>query len=166
MDSMILPLIIILAIALALLLFAAEMFVFGGVLGIFGFLLLAFAIGASFYYYGAVVGFVVLFTSGLSALAIILIGFWWIRSSRAGKHLFLGDTTTKEDGFESADGSLNQYLHQSGKTASELHPTGLADFDGERISVTSDGEYIDGNVPVEVIGIRFNQVVVREITNE
>jgi len=153
---------IIVLIVLALILVAAEMFVIGGVLGVFGALLLLAAAGLSFYYYGTTVGLLVLFASGGLAIAIVVIGFRILRGTSAGRRLFLADATSKGEGFESADNALDKYRGRTGVSVSELRPSGLADFDGERITVNTLGEFLETGTPIEVIDIRYNQVVVQQ----
>ena len=154
--------VIIILLVLALLLILAEMFVIGGVLGAVGAVLLVAATGLTFYYYGVGAGLLVLIASLGFTVAIVILGFRMLRSSKLGKRLFLGDATRKEEGFESADNSLEQYRNKTGASVSELHPAGLAEIEGERITVNTLGEFIEAGVPVEVIDIRYNQVVVRE----
>ena len=153
---------IIVLLVLALLLFAAELFVIGGVLGAFGLLLLIAAVALSFYYYGVTAGVLVLIASGGLATAILVIGFRTIRGTRAGRRLFLADANAKQEGFESADRKLDRYRGKTGVTVSELHPAGLADIEGERITVTTEGGFLEEGVVVEVIDIRYNQLVVQE----
>ncbi len=153
---------IIVLLVLAFLLFAAELFVIGGVLGAFGLLLLLGAVALSFYYYGVTAGVLVLIASGGLATAILLIGFRTIRGTRVGRQLFLADATAKQEGYESADSKLDRYRGKSGVTVSELHPAGLAEIEGERITVSTEGGFLEEGVVVEVIDIRYNQIVVRK----
>lgn len=155
-------LLIIILIVLAILLLVAELFVIGGVLGAFGFLLILLAAGLSFYHFGTVTGLVVLIGSGGLAVIILVVGFRLISKSPLSKHLFLSDSTSKKEGFASTDNTLNQYLHKTGVTFSELRPSGLAELDGERITVSTEGEFMEKGTPIEVIDIRYNQVIVRK----
>jgi membrane-bound serine protease (ClpP class) len=155
-------LIIIALLIMAFLLIAAEIFVVGGVLGALGALLLIAATALTFYFYGPTIGFILFFVSGIVALTIIILGFKWIRTTGFGKRLFLGDEMDRDKGYESADDRLEQFRGQQGVTVSELRPSGLADFDGQRVTVTTLGGFIDEGRRVEVIDIRYNQIVVRE----
>lgn len=147
---------------LAFLLLVAEMFVIGGVLGVMGGILVLVASGLGYYYYGATYGTLVLIVSVFISGIIIAVGIRWIRSSKAGKSLFLSDVMSQKDGYESADDTLDVYVGKSGVTLSELRPAGLAEIDGERLTVNTEGEYIDEQVPIEVVGVRYNQLIVRQ----
>ena len=46
-----------------------------------------------------------------------------------------------------------------------VHPSGIADIDGERVDVVSTGELIDAGAAIEVVRVDGNRVVVRQQTN-
>jgi membrane-bound serine protease (ClpP class) len=52
-------------------------------------------------------------------------------------------------------------LGRSGTTLTPLRPAGIADVDGQRIDVVSDGEFIDSGVPITVSRVDGNRIVVR-----
>lgn len=156
---------IIVLLVLALLLIAAELFVVGGVLGALGVLLIFVAAGLSFYFYSMEAALVLLIVSFALAALILVFGFRLLRNSRTGKHLFLADSTSAKEGFDSMDDSLEAYRGKTGVAASELRPAGLAEIEGERVTVTTEGGFLDEGVPIEVVDIRYNQIVVREKTN-
>jgi len=52
-------------------------------------------------------------------------------------------------------------LGKQGMAVSDLHPSGIAHFEGERVDVVSDGTFIDAGQPIEVVRIDGNRVVVR-----
>ena len=57
--------------------------------------------------------------------------------------------------------SVDVYLEKSGKTLTDLRPSGMADIDGEKVDVVSRGEYIDKGTDIVVISVQGNQVIVR-----
>jgi len=152
---------IIFLILLALVLFIAEMFVVGGILGILGVLMLSAATVLSFYEYGSTAGVLVMLLSTAAAVAAVIIGFKVVPKTRLGKQMFLGDTMGQNEGFSSLDDQLSRYVGKNGMTVSELRPAGLVDIDGERVTASSEGEFVEAGIPVEVIGIRYNQLLVR-----
>jgi len=156
---------IIILLVLALLLIAAELFVVGGVLGAMGVLLIFVAAGLSFYFYSMEAALVLLIVSFALAALVVIFGFRFLRNSRSGKHLFLADATSAREGFESMDNSLDSYRGKKGVTVSDLHPAGLAEIEGERVTVTTEGGFLEEGVSIEVVDIRYNQIVVRERTN-
>jgi membrane-bound serine protease (ClpP class) len=50
-----------------------------------------------------------------------------------------------------------------GTAASPLRPAGIADIDGARIDVVSEGDYIDAGEPIEVLQVEGHRVVVRHV---
>ena len=46
---------------------------------------------------------------------------------------------------------------------SPLRPAGIADIDGKRVDVVSQGEWIDATTPIEVIRVDGNRIVVRHV---
>jgi membrane-bound serine protease (ClpP class) len=44
-----------------------------------------------------------------------------------------------------------------------LRPAGIADFEGQRVDVVSDGEFIAAGDPITVIRVDGNRIVVRAL---
>lgn len=59
-----------------------------------------------------------------------------------------------------------RWLGKRGTTASVLRPAGIADIEGERIDVVSQGEYIEAGAPIIVIRVDGNRIVVRRERGE
>jgi membrane-bound serine protease (ClpP class) len=78
-----------------------------------------------------------------------------------GRHLVLETEMTADTGYASAPERDRRWLGQRGTAASPLRPAGLAHFDGERVDVVSDGEFIDAGEPIEVIRVDGNRIVVQ-----
>lgn len=53
------------------------------------------------------------------------------------------------------------WLGKSGTAVSPLRPAGIAEIEGERVDVVSDGEYIEPGEPVVVTRVDGNRIVVR-----
>jgi membrane-bound serine protease (ClpP class) len=53
-------------------------------------------------------------------------------------------------------------LGRTGTALSPLRPAGVADIDGARVDVVSDGGFIEAGVEIEVTRVDGNRVVVRE----
>ena len=47
-----------------------------------------------------------------------------------------------------------------------LRPTGSADFDGVKLDVVSDGEYIEPGCPVEITKVEGRRILVRALAKE
>ncbi len=50
-----------------------------------------------------------------------------------------------------------------GKTLAPLRPAGVADFDGRRVDVITEGMMVDGGQWVRCIDVRAGKVVVRPV---
>ena len=69
---------------------------------------------------------------------------------------------SKEEGVVSQSPALEKYLGQEGETVTDLHPGGMARFDGKRLDVVSRGEYIEKGTKVVVWKVTGNQIIVRK----
>ena len=58
-----------------------------------------------------------------------------------------------------------RWLGKRGRASTPLRPAGIADIEGARVDVVSDGELIEAGTPVEVTRVDGNRIVVRQITN-
>jgi len=54
-----------------------------------------------------------------------------------------------------------QWLGKSGIAWSVLRPAGIADIDGRRLDVVSDGELIEAGTPIQVTRVDGNRIVVK-----
>lgn len=64
-----------------------------------------------------------------------------------------------------ASNDLNRFIGRDGVTRTALRPSGIAEFDGEKLNVVSDGEFIAQGVPVRVMRVEGNRIVVTEPTD-
>ena len=87
----------------------------------------------------------------LAALAICL------RSAAKGRlsksRLVLGDVAKRS--APSVD-----YTGKTGKACTTLRPAGIAEIDGVRLNVVTEGDYIDAGTAVKVISVEGNRIVV------
>lgn len=138
----------------------AEVFVPGGVLGLFGGVALGVAVILGFVAFGAAVG------SYVAVGIVILLGvalLLWIRifpRTRLGKKMaVLPDLRD----FKATAAHLGELLHREGVASSDLRPGGFADIDGRRVDVITQGEMISRGTRVRVIKIESNRVLVETI---
>jgi membrane-bound serine protease (ClpP class) len=78
-----------------------------------------------------------------------------------GRRLILDTELPVEGGYGSAPESDRRWVGKRGTAASPLRPAGLAHFDGERVDVVSDGDFIEPGSPIEVLRVDGNRIVVR-----
>lgn len=157
-----------LLVGVGLVLLALEVFVTPGfgVMGTLGLLAILGGLGLSLVGAGATwetilrsVGRVVL--SLLVALGASLIALRLLPRLPFGRRLVLETGLDATAGYASAPESDRRWIGRRGTAASPLRPAGIADLEGERVDVVSDGEYIETGQPIEVTRVDGNRIVVR-----
>ena len=81
---------------------------------------------------------------------------------RLSKILILSESQKKESGYNSTE-DLEYFVGREGIVYSILRPSGIADFDGVKLDVVSEGDFIPKGAPVRVIKVEGRRIVVREI---
>jgi membrane-bound serine protease (ClpP class) len=149
-----------LLLALGVLLIGLEVFVIPGfgVAGIAGMVALVGAGATSSVIIGAL-GRVAL--SLLLALAAGLALLRLLPNLPFGRRLVLGTEMRAESGYASPPQADALVLGRTGIALSPLRPAGVAQIDGERVDVVSDGTFIDAGAAIQVIRVEGNRIVVR-----
>ena len=140
-----------------------EMYIPGfGVPGIAGILMLG---GGVYFAHPSPLGAVIMVLIIVALLCIALsICLHSAASGRLSKSRFvLHDVATKAETAETAD--MNYFVGRTGETRTVLRPAGMAEFDGVKLNVVSDGEYIAAGAKVIVARVEGNRIVVRENKN-
>jgi membrane-bound serine protease (ClpP class) len=153
-----------------LLLLAVELFVTPGfgVTGVFGLVALIGGLGLSLVGAGATWE-VVLTAVGQVAVSLLLaiaasLGLLRVLPRLPfGRRLVLETELTAREGFASAPETDRAWLGKRGTAASPLRPAGIADIEGERVDVVSDGEFVDAGEPITVVRVDGNRIVVRRL---
>jgi membrane-bound serine protease (ClpP class) len=78
-----------------------------------------------------------------------------------GRRLILATGLSAAEGFASAPESDSHWLGRRGRASSTLRPAGIAEIEGQRVDVVSDGELIEAGEPIEVTRVDGNRIVVR-----
>ncbi len=138
-----------------------EMYVPGfGVPGISGLLCL----GVSIYFLadGSVVAGLIMMLVVAALLSVAL--FISIRTaSRARGRMAKAGLILKEVSVpEEAGDDLAYYVGKQGTARTILRPAGVGEFDGVRLNVYTDGEFIGEGAPIEVTRVEGNRIFVRE----
>jgi len=151
-----------------LLLLAIEIFVtpgFGlaGVLGIAAILggLMTSMVGAgvTWTFAAQAAGRVVLALAVALVASLVLLRF--LPRLPFGRQLVLETDLDADAGYASAPEADRRLLGLRGTAHSTLRPAGIADIDGNRVDVVSDGELIDAGETIEVTRVDGNRIVVR-----
>lgn len=141
------------------LLLLTEMFLPGGILGVFGGLLLVAAVVVGYVGYGPVGGSVLL----CILVVCVLVGFciWMTIFPRTviGRKMTLGRNLSHGDAMASSSPLL---VGIEGVALTTLRPAGKALIDERRVDVVAEGDFIEANEPVVVIADEGARVVVRK----
>ena len=157
-----------LLISIGVLLLALEVFVIPGVTvaGIAGIVALVAGLGMTLVGAGATVS-VFITALGRVAIAILLAIAGAFAFARIlprlpfGRRLVLETGMPAEMGYVSTPESDRHWLGRTGRALSPLRPAGIAELDGSRVDVVSDGGFIDAGASVEVTRVDGNRIVVR-----
>lgn len=89
-----------------------------------------------------------------------------LRSAANGKLsrscIILRDTESNEAGYRSIE-DMEVFLGREGQTTTVLRPTGIAEFDGVRLNVASEGDFIAAGTQVRIVRIEGSRVLVRPV---
>lgn len=81
---------------------------------------------------------------------------------RLSKTLILNESLKKEFGYEGTE-DLNYFLLKEGKAFTVLRPSGTGDFDGVKLDVVTQGEFIEKGDKIKVIKVEGRRIVVEKI---
>jgi membrane-bound serine protease (ClpP class) len=140
-----------------------------GFAGILGIVALAAALVMSVVGSGATPEFLMLAAGRivLALLAALLASFFLLRfmpRTPFGRRLILESVLGAGQAHGSAPARDLSFLGKRGRASSPLRPAGLAEIDGERVDVVSEGELIEPGTAVEVVRVDGNRIVVRALT--
>ncbi len=103
---------------------------------------------------------VVLLLVIIAVLAVLV--SWLLRSAAKGdvakSKLFLHQ---KEELREQQD--MQVLVGREGRTLSVLRPSGIGDFDGVRLNVVTEGEFIENGVAIRIARVEGGKIVVKAI---
>jgi membrane-bound serine protease (ClpP class) len=160
-----------LLIAVGVLLLALEVFVIPGttVAGIGGTIALVGGLGMTLVGAGATVSVVMsalarVALSMLLAMAGAFALFRVLPSLPFGRRLVLEADIASESGYVSAAESDRRFVGRTGIAVSSLRPAGIADIEGSRLDVVSDGAFIEAGSAIDVTRVDGNRIVVRKST--
>ena len=158
-----LPIVILFLVGVGLLVLEAFMPGFG-VAGISGIVVEAVAIALTWLNNGpiAAVGMLLIILSVI-AIAISMS----LRSATNGRlsksRLILRETESNEAGYRSTE-DMEVFVGREGQTTTVLRPTGMAEFDGVRLNVVSEGEFIASGTAVRIVRVEGSRVLVRPVS--
>lgn len=109
----------------------------------------------------AALGLVVLIVAVVAILLSIA-----LKSAASGRlsksPIILQEEERTEAGFIS-NADMSVFLGRVGETRTVLRPSGIAEFDGVRLNVVSDGTYLQQGAKVRIESVEGSRIVVREV---
>ncbi len=155
---------ILICIVVGLILLIVEVFLPGfGVAGISGIVLLLVSAVLLWIKAGplAALGLVV-FIVALIAITLSIA----LKSAATGKlsksAIILTAANRPEDGYVATE-DMTVFIGREGTARTVLRPSGIADFDGVRLNVVSDGQYIKQGATVRIDRVEGGRIVVGEV---
>ena len=157
-----LPLLVCFLVGIGLLVLEAFMPGFG-LPGISGIVMEVVAIALTWVNHGpvAALGLTIIVLS-LIAIAISMS----LRSATKGRlsrsKIILKERESNEAGYRSAE-DMQVFLGKEGETTTVCRPTGMAEFDGVKLNVVSEGEFLPAGTRVRIVQVEGSRIVVRVI---
>lgn len=89
-----------------------------------------------------------------------------LRSAANGKisksSLILNDTESVEKGYSAAD-DMDIFLNREGTASTALRPAGIGEFDGVRLNVLTEGDYIPENTNIKIVQVDGSRILVKRV---
>ena len=86
-----------------------------------------------------------------------------LSKGKLGKSTFiLNETESNEAGYRTTE-DMQVFVGREGTASTVLRPTGIADFDGVRLNVSSEGDFIAAGTKVRIISVEGHKILVRTI---
>lgn len=155
------------------------LFIFGGLMLVVELMMPGFSIpgiaGIISLIAGIVVGASVL-TAGQLAVAILIVFIVIIvmvvllyrsatRNGRIFKSLFLHSKAVKEEGYTSSK-DLHHMVGKEGIATAPLRPSGTGEFDGVKLDVITDGQFIPKGARIKIVNVEGFRILVEQIEDK
>ena len=128
------------------------------VIGVSGVLGMAVGVVMAFVAFGPVGGFVVLVGTVVAAGGL----FYALWDSGAWDRLILSDSLRRDvDADRAGDATRAQLVGAVGHAVTPLRPSGVAEIDGQRLDVTTEGAFVAAGSRLRVVAIDRRRTLVR-----
>ena len=104
---------------------------------------------------------------GLTIIVLSLIAIaisMSLRSATKGRlsrsKIILKERENNEAGYRSAE-DMQVFLGKEGETTTVCRPTGMAEFDGVKLNVVSEGEFLPAGTRIRIVQVEGSRIVVR-----
>jgi membrane-bound serine protease (ClpP class) len=159
--------------AAGLLLVAVEVFVIPGfgIAGVLGIVAILAGLVLSLTGSGASAEFVVRIASRVVfslvfAVVVSVILLRFLPRLPLARRIILNTDLGALEGYASPPPEDLRWRDKRGHAASSLRPAGIAQIDGERIDVVSEGGFVAAGEPIEVVRVDGNRIVVKPIATD
>lgn len=82
---------------------------------------------------------------------------------KLSKVLILNDTLNHDSGFTSTD-DMAYFVGREGVALTVLRPSGTGEFDGLRLDIVTEGDFINKNTPIRIVSVSGRRIAVEPIT--
>lgn len=134
-----------------------------GPVGVLGVVLMVLGVVIAGYKEGLRMAVIYAGISAGGALPLCAVGLWLIPRTKLGKSFILDASEHSQAGFKSSSEELEKFAGKTGVTLTPLRPAGIAEMDGVRVNVLTQGEFVESGKEVEVIKIEGSKVIVKEL---
>jgi membrane-bound serine protease (ClpP class) len=150
-------------IALGFVLLVAEVFIpSGGILLVLSISCIVIGVGMTFYWGDVAIGLLTLIGVFIAVPMLTGVALHYWPRTRMGRRFF---QTGPEEDATVASMPVNLELEalrgRYGRAVSALRPAGVADFNGRRIDVITEGMMVEPGTPVRCIEVKAGKVIVR-----
>ena len=108
-------------------------------------------------------GIKVLAIAFISSFVIILVALKYLPKFTPFQRLVLKTTENAEGGYRSAPSEYASLLGKEGIAVTMLRPAGSALIEGEKLSVVSEGDFIEKNSKIRVVEVEGYRIVVERV---
>ena len=137
-----------------------EIFIPGGIVGVIGIISVASSFWIAYTKIGNVFGSYFISIGLIVGMFALFLSVKLFPHARFSKKLFLG---ADESDFKSTGSGLKSLIGKEGIALTKLRPAGIADVEGKKISVVTEGTLVNKGINVKVVEVDGNRVVVRGI---
>lgn len=148
--------------AAGIVLLTIEMFIPG--FGIFGALgLAALVLCIAFQVTSVIEALIMVLAIGAIVALMLLVVARSFRKGRIYKSsIVLKNSADRSEGYVSND-DYSRLIGKTGKSLTVLRPAGMAEFEGEKADVVTDGEFLPKGAPVQVTAVAGRRIVVQRM---
>ena len=93
----------------------------------------------------------------------MFLSFKYSKTRSIWNRLILSQKQKNDEGYAAPRRELGNLEGKNGVAIAPLRPAGAGLFDGERIDVISEGEFIPAGAVISVMRVESSRVIVREI---